>query len=499
MRKRTVWVVGFALLLIAAGCARVDRSLPSAGRWGYAYPTTPDRSELCSVALKGLRADATTLTGESLVVYSSVGGPADDDDWNIGRPLAVSNAADQFPAKPTWGHEDPGAEVSAYYHLQRYLDFYRSLGFRGFAGPLNVAVNFRPGGDGNFLAGATVVRGGPGLVVGQWGDRNLAYDPDVLGHELFHVVHGQIVPDGQAPEVENELDALGLNTAPMAVAEAVADYFSCTLAGDPDVGEYTAPVLGLPFLSTLANGARFPQHRTGAPHADGQALSGALWEVRALVGAGALDQALYDALVAARANVQSMHGAGGRRFTFPLIVELLLTELSQRAEPAAVERAREVFAARGLTAPSDIIAIEPSKPRPLWVPGVEDPYGNVSSPLLEMPTPLQLRLLIPADATGIVITLGCDAEGDDEEDANQQRRGGIAALRVCLRIAEPVRYAFRAGTLAVETDLLATTPTGVIELERAQVERLRGHTLYLSITNASDDDLELLVTAAIER
>jgi hypothetical protein len=499
MRKRTVWIVGFVSLLAAAGCARVDRSLPSDGRWAYAFPATPKTSELCPVELKGLRADATTLTGQSFVVYSSVGGPADDDDWNIGRPLAVSNAAGQFPAKPTWEHEDPGAEVSAYYHLQRYLDFYRSLGFRGFAQPLNVAVNFRPGGDGNFLAGATVVRGGPGLVVGQWGDRNLAYDPDVLGHELFHVVHGQIVPDGQAPEVENELDALGLNTAPMAVAEAAADYFSCTLSGDPDVGEYTAPVLGLPFLSTLANGARFPQHRTGAAHADGQALSGALWEVRTLVGAGALDQALYDALVAARAKVQSMRGVDERRFTFPLLVDLILANLRQRAEPAAVERAREVFAARGLMAPSDVVALEPGKPRTLWIPGIEDPYGNVTLPPAEMPAPLQLCVLIPPDATGIAITLGCDAEGDDEEDAERRHRGGVAALRVCLRVAEPVRYAFRAGTLAVETDLLATTPTGVIELARAQVERLRGHKLHLSITNSSDDDLELRVTAAIER
>ena len=235
--------------------------------------------------LRGLRAGADTLAGDSFVVYSALECPAEPGDWNSGRSLAARDGDGQFLIEPTWNREDAAAEVSAYYHLQRYLDFYRSLGFRGFAQPLHVAVNYRPAGEGDFLAGATDIRGGPGMVVGQWGDRNLAYDPDVLGHELFHIVHSQIAPG--CADVENELDAIGFNTTPMAVAEAVADYFSCTLSGDPNVGEYTATALGIPFLSTLANKAHFPDHRIGASHADGQALSGALWQIRVIVGAAA--------------------------------------------------------------------------------------------------------------------------------------------------------------------------------------------------------------------
>ena len=125
----------------------------------------------------------------------------------------------------------------------------------------------------SYIAGAqlpavfvNIVRGGPGLIIGQWGDRNLAYDPDVLGHELFHVVHSRIAPEDG--EVESEIDSLGFNTTPMAVAEAAADYFSCSLSGDADVGEYSAGALDLPFLSSLENDRRFPWGRTGQSHAD---------------------------------------------------------------------------------------------------------------------------------------------------------------------------------------------------------------------------------------
>ena len=198
------------------------------------------------------------------------------------------------------------------------------------------------------------------------------------------------------------------------------------------------------------------------------------------------------------ARVHAIPRDGGRRFTFPLLIDTVVENLHARAAPAAVQQARAVFAARGLTEPSDIIPVAPNEPRTLWIPGVEDPYGNVSSPPPEMPTPLQLRIAVPPDANVVALRLQYDA-GDDEQEPEEGHRDGIAALRVCLRIDEPIRYAFRDGALAVETDLLAATATGRIELESGQVGRLRGHTLYVSMTNASDEDFELLVTIMIER
>ncbi|MBU0617681.1 MAG: hypothetical protein KKI02_08180 [Planctomycetes bacterium] len=500
MDKWAVYVSLPALLVGLTGCVQVDGRFSDGDRWGYAFPTTPDRSKLTRVRLNGLRPDATTLVGDSFVVFSALGEPRDADDWNSGRALASCDSQGRFRARPICQREDAAAEVSAYYHLQRYLDFYRSLGFRGFAAPLNIAVNFRPGGDGDFLAGATDVRGGRGLVVGQWGSRNLAYDPDVLGHELFHVVHSQIVPAAEGDDVENELDALGFNTTPMAVAEAAADYFSCTLSGDPDVGEYTAPALGLPFLSTLANGARLPQHRTGSSHADGQALSGALWEAREIVGPEALDQAVYDALATAPAEARRRQdaapAAGARCYTFPLIAELLLKRLRERLEPTTLNEVRQVLAARGLTGPSDIVRLEPDQPRRLWVPGTDDLLASDLSAQTEAPTPLQLRFAVTPNAVEIVASVTVDE--DDDAGEHEERDGPhSAALTVYLRADQPVRYELRDDTLVVDADLQAIAVEGDIELIGDSIERLRGREVYVSVTNSSEHDLDVLATVTI--
>ena len=46
----------------------------------------------------------------------------------------------------------------------------------------------------DFLAGATELLGSPGLLIGSWGFRNLAYDPDIYGHELPHIVTAETNP-----------------------------------------------------------------------------------------------------------------------------------------------------------------------------------------------------------------------------------------------------------------------------------------------------------------
>ncbi len=457
---------------------------------GLVHPTTPDRSGLERVELVGLPPGARTLAGRSFVVYSALGDSRDElegPEWERGEPLARADARGDFLLAPSDAHADAAAEVSAYFHLHRYLDHYRSLGFAGLDAPLHVAVNYRPGGERDFLAGATDVRGGPGLVVGQWGDRNLAYDPDVLGHELFHVVHSRIAPG--VPEVENRLDSLGFDTTPMAVAEAAADYFSCSLSGDPDVGEYTAEALELPYLSSLANDRRFPEGRTGQSHADGQALSGALWEVRGLVGAEALDRALYETLAALPALVHGDDGSGST-YGFPLVVEQVLAHLPGNLDPARRERAMRVFDRRGLTAPSRIVDLEPGRPRSLWLPGSSDTYGNVGSRSGGLPSPLQLRFAVPADAEAVSIAVRF--EMDDESP-----RGAPGTIRVFGRVGEAVRWAGGDETATPTADGEWAVVRDTLDLEAEFVERLRGRDLFLSLAMASEEDADVEVVVRI--
>ena len=472
------------------------------GHWGYAFATTPDHSELRRVQLEDLRPGAMTLTGDSFVVYSATGSPAEPDDWDVGQPLAFCDESGCFTARPTGDFQDPAAEVNAYYQLTRYLHFYQSLGFSGFKQPLNVAVNYHPTGGNDLLAGATVVRGVPGLVIGYAGSRNLAYDADVFGHELFHVVHGQIVPEVEAKEPP-ALDALGFNTTPHAVSEAVADYFSCTLSGDPEVGEYSGPALGLPFLSTLANDARFPEDRTGQAHADGQALSAALWEARAVVGAAVLDQALYDALAEVSGTDYPGRGATGAGFTFPRVVEAVLRHVGRKAKPAQLSQVRQVFVDRGLTVTSDIIPIEPGEPRRLWMPGPDDAFEADLPQLDAVPAPLQLRLAVPPDADGLTIIV---VEDDDEEEEDGHADDDAtepalprAGFRIYVGIDHPVRFLLEDETLTVQADLQATTAQDTVRFTGDQVGLLRGKEVYLSIANPTEDTTDLLVAVAVHR
>jgi len=485
--RRRFSIVAIAVVLVCCAACRSD--VPC----GLVYPATPESSELVRAPLAGLWPGACVLEGESFVVYSALAMPGgeggDSPEWDRGRHLAQSNGDGHFLIRPTRGAGDGAAEVSAFYHLNRYLDYFRALGFGGFRERLNIAVNYRPGGRGDFLAGSTLVRRKPGMVVGVWGKRNLAFDPDVLGHELFHVVHSQIVPGSDA-EVENAIDSLGFNTIPMAVAEAAADYFSCSLRCDPHVGEYTAGALGLPFLSSLANDARFPRDRTGQSHRDGQALSGALWEARAIAGALAVDQALYDALVDLPGIVKRGRDAGERCPTFRLVVDCILDHLRCAADENTVAEASRLFAARGLTVDSNVVALDVGQPRLIWIPGTADTYGNVDSQETGLPAPLQLRVDLPADYAAMTMTFS--PAGDEE--------GGVRrahSLRIDFRADEPVRYAVGDRKITAESDWFETTSSGSIEISAARTSALRGRRLFVSVRSAAKEDFDLLVTASV--
>ncbi len=248
---------------------------------------------------------------------------------------ATADADGLFSAEPdddpadTTHLEDPYSEVSMYFHVTRAYQFFRDL--RGDptaavvdAAPLIAVANLRvvkgleagdlddatdpssplvPFGNAFFTPsgqGFGIFYGvsGGSMWFGQGKVRDYAYDGDVVYHEFTHGVIDKTLGLG-----EYTLDRYGLFDAPGAMNEALADYFSSALAGDPEVGEYASRDIqddGLP-IRTLANDDTCPGHVIGEAHFDSSPFSGGLYAARSRLPAERrrdFDAALYATMLA---------------------------------------------------------------------------------------------------------------------------------------------------------------------------------------------------------
>jgi hypothetical protein len=176
------------------------------------------------------------------------------------------------------------------------------------------------------------------LWFGQGPKRDYAYDGDVVYHELTHAV----VDTTLKLDVWHA-DARGAIDSPGAMNEALADYFSSAITGDPDVGEYAAVDFGANNgdpIRTLANEDRC-RSLVGEVHADSTAFSGALWRGRTSLGEAdrtKFDAALYKAM-------RSNPGAGNLGFEdlAKLFIATLKTDL-----PAGATALETSMTERGL-------------------------------------------------------------------------------------------------------------------------------------------------------
>jgi hypothetical protein len=110
------------------------------------------------------------------------------------------------------------------------------------------------------------------------GERDFAYDGDVVFHEFMHAITASLV---------NKINTLGLNdwgihAEPGSLNEAWSDYFAAAFTEDPAIGEYAAVsgAYGEIALRTIDNKKSCPEDMIGEIHNDGQVWSGALWELR---------------------------------------------------------------------------------------------------------------------------------------------------------------------------------------------------------------------------
>lgn len=148
------------------------------------------------------------------------------------------------------------------------------------------------------------------------GQRDFAYDGDIVFHEFTHAVVYSFVPTlGSLWH-----DRWGSNADPGALNEGWSDYFASSYTDDPATAEYGGAALteGELSLRDLTAGKKCPDDITGEVHDDSTPWASALWKIREAVvaadGASAvntLDNALLLAMAQSDDN-ESVIGQAAR-------------------------------------------------------------------------------------------------------------------------------------------------------------------------------------------
>lgn len=171
-------------------------------------------------------------------------------------------------------------ESNAYYHVLRALDYAESLGvdtMESFSVNVNVAG----------ACNAYYSRYSVNFYAAGSGCESTAVLSDVIYHEYGHGIIDEVDP--------SLLDIGGYSGESGNLHEGLADYFACSLNGNPDMAEgfYTSSAFPLRRCNTTA---RYPNNYGIEPHSGAQIISGAMWEIRGALGQNYTDQLLVDAL-----------------------------------------------------------------------------------------------------------------------------------------------------------------------------------------------------------
>ncbi|MFO0610945.1 MAG: M36 family metallopeptidase [Polyangiaceae bacterium] len=272
-----------------------------------------------------------------------------------------------MPAADT-APEDTYAEISMFYHANRAYSFFRTwdptLDVNG-GKPLATISNLRiPQGFDTFdlnklknpdlplapfqnaffapadpLFSTVFGLNGGAMWFGQGPARDYSYDGDVVYHEFTHAVVAATVNFTGNPQ----LDEYGTVDSPGAMNEGIADYFSCALTGDPDVGEYASQDFapGSPAIRSLTATDQCPAAIGGEVHQDATLFSAGLWDVRSKLAdqaaKDAFDKSVFDAM-----NVAPSGNLGYEEFAQFIIDEV------KTSDSAAADALTAAFTARGV-------------------------------------------------------------------------------------------------------------------------------------------------------
>jgi MYXO-CTERM domain-containing protein len=217
------------------------------------------------------------------------------------------------------------AELSMYYHAEKFFAFMEALGVEGFPCEISTMLanyhwlepapgypqlSFGPYNNA-FFAGECDVQLGPTMVFGQGSSVDFAYDGDVVYHELGHGIVQQLTPDGLR---SYRLREDGVLRDARAINEAIADYHTFMITNRPELAEYVGSYwaeLDKAWIRNGDNELRCPQDMTGEEHYDGEPFAAGLWAARKRIGGDKLDPVVLASLplLASDASIEEASAA----------------------------------------------------------------------------------------------------------------------------------------------------------------------------------------------
>jgi len=278
----------------------------------------------------------------------AVTGLLSDEDGNYFVPLP-----DILYPTQSQDTDDEYAQLSMYYHSQRFFTRFAELGMDSFACEKSTMLanfhEFGPSGsleftplNNAFYTNECELEDGPTMIFGQGSEVDFGYDGDVVYHELGHGVVAHLSPEGLVePRLRPEaslVDARALN-------EALADYFSVVLTDDPLLAEYVGRFWASnskPSIRDAENERTCPNDMRGQEHNDSQPFMAALWAARTRVGGEVLDPLVLEMTTRVAADTSLEEAAA------------ILLELAQEANAAGsldddgLETFVRVFGSRNL-------------------------------------------------------------------------------------------------------------------------------------------------------
>ncbi|WP_146155201.1 MYXO-CTERM sorting domain-containing protein [Enhygromyxa salina] len=307
------------------------------------------------------------------------------------------------------------AELSMYWHAEKFFSFMATLGVETFPCELsNMVANFHwldpapayPELDfgpynNAYYSGACDIEDGPTMLFGQGSSVDFAFDGDVVYHELGHGIVAELTPEGlrryRAREDGVLRDARSIN-------EAIADYHSLMITERPELAEYVGfywAELGRGWIRNAENELQCPRDMTGEEHYDSEPVSAALWAARRRIGSK-LDPVVLGMLPLLASDASIEEAAAG----------LLAVAAAERDAgvwtEGDYEQLERALAGRNLI-DCERVVDDPTSlddPRRLYL----RPTGNYVSPF--WPGPVQYRQRIPAGSDNLLITFEVSAAGN---------------------------------------------------------------------------------------
>ncbi|AUX41820.1 hypothetical protein SOCE26_032450 [Sorangium cellulosum] len=352
----------------------------------------------------------------SLVLEQSVV-PNMGEDFLYDPPAEVGDVQDQF------------AQVGIYYHLTRMRDYFTGTHQLDMSAPewkLVAVANVLDGGqplENAYFApyGAADPFSAWNLIaIGQGDLFDYSGDSDVFLHEFTHYVSANAIDYNEGQFAINEY---GLSPWGGSLDEGLADYFACSVNGDPSLGEASLALLGAG--RDLADSAmKCPDDLLGEVHEDGKIIGSLAWSLREKLGQERSDRLVWGAMALLTRNASFDDFVRGLRTTADSMVAV--GELTA-ADIGTIEALVE---SRGLDDCGEVLDLSGGEGRRTTMFGLNALLGGGDRACLAVRGQISLQSLFhfkstPAPgAKGLRFTVDLDARGGDDLSWNIYVRAG---------------------------------------------------------------------------